>query len=435
VQRSGSSLRRELSFIDAVSVGLGAIIGAGIFVLIGIAAGLAGPAVVLAVLISALSATLTAFSFCELGSALPRAGGVYEYGHELIHPMVGFLTGWMWVSGNIVLGATASQGFGYYLSALVPGVSFRLAAAALVALVTLLNALGTKLSASVNNAFVAVKVGVLVFFAALGLLNLNLGNFNPFAPHGFAPVLQAAALFYFAYIGFPRVAVMAEELRDPERDLPRAILTALWSSAAIYLLVSVAAVGVAGWERLAASRAPLEEVSRMLGVGWVVGVGGLVATFSVVLTSVMGQSRVFFAMARNREMPPSLSAVHPRLGTPLHSVLLSGSIMMVLVLTLDISGLAMVTSFLVLLSHVLTNVADLRLYLLGREPPFKAPLRPLHAAAGAVLSAVLAFSVEPRAQAFGCAVLLAGALWYLLYTRLARRGERGGQASARPAAR
>jgi len=163
VQPSGASLRKELSLIDAVSVGLGAIIGAGIFVLIGIAAGLAGPAVVLAVLISALSATFTAFSFCELGSALPKAGGVYEYGHELIHPMVGFLMGWMWVSGNIVLGATASQGFGYYLSALAPGVSFRLAAAALVALVTLLNALGTKLSASVNNAFVAVKVGVLVF--------------------------------------------------------------------------------------------------------------------------------------------------------------------------------------------------------------------------------------------------------------------------------
>jgi len=431
VQRGGASLRRELSLIDAVSVGLGAIIGAGIFVLIGIAAGLAGPAVLLAVLISALSATFTALSFCELGSALPRAGGVYEYGHELIHPMAGFLMGWMWVSGNIVLGATASQGFGYYLSALVPGVSFRLAAAALVALVTLLNALGTKLSASVNNAFVAVKVGVLVLFSALGLLNVNPSNFHPFAPHGFAPVLQAAALFYFAYIGFPRIAVMAEELRDPERDLPRAILTALWSSAVIYLLVALAAVGVVGWERLAASTAPLEDAARMLGAGWVVGVGGLVATFSVVLTSVMGQSRVFFAMARNREMPPTLSAVHPKLGTPICSVLLSGSIMTALVLALDISGLAMVTSFLVLLSHTLTNIADLKLYLLGRKPPFKAPLRPLHAAAGAILSAVLAFSVEPRARAFGCAVLLAGALWYLLYTRLARGGRKSGSLHAR----
>jgi APA family basic amino acid/polyamine antiporter len=297
----------------------------------------------------------------------------------------------------------------------------------LVALVTLLNALGTKLSASVNNVFVAIKVGVLVLFSALGLLNLNLGNFDPFAPHGFAPVLQAAALFYFAYIGFPRIAVLAEELKDPERDLPRAILTALWSSAVIYLLVSLAAVGVAGWERLAASKAPLEEVARVLGVGWVVGVGGLVATFSVVLTSVMGQSRVFFAMARNQEIPRTLSAVHPRLGTPIYSVLLSGSVMMALVLTLDISGLAMVTSFLVLLSHVLTNVAALRLYQLGRAPPFKAPLRPIHAAAGAILSAVLALSVEPRAQTFGCAILLAGATWYSLYTRLARAERKKGE--------
>jgi APA family basic amino acid/polyamine antiporter len=152
-----------------------------------------------------------------------------------------------------------------------------------------------------------------------------------------------------------------------------------------------------------------------------------VATFSVVLTSVMGQSRVFFAMARNQEIPRTLSAVHPRLGTPIYSVLLSGSVMMALVLTLDISGLAMVTSFLVLLSHVLTNVAALRLYQLGRAPPFKAPLRPIHAAAGAILSAVLALSVEPRAQIFGCAVLLAGATWYSLYTRLARAERKKGE--------
>lgn len=422
MQREAVSLKRQLGLIDAVSVGLGAVIGAGIFVLVGIAAGLAGPAVLLAVLLSGLSATFTALSFCELGSALPRAGGVYEYGHSLIHPMVGFLMGWMWVSGNIVLGATASQGFGYYLSALLPGVSYRAAAAALVALVTLVNALGTKLSATVNNVFVAAKVSALLLLAAVGLPRVDPGNFHPFAPHGLAPVLSAAALFYFAYIGFPRISTMAEELRDPERTLPAAILITLWGSALLYLLVSATAVGVAGWERLAASRAPLEEVARMLGIGWVVGLGGLVATFSVVLTSVMGQSRVFFAMARNGEIPSRLSAVHPRLGTPVYSILLSGSIMMVLVLTVDISGLAMATSFLVLLSHVLTNVADIQLYRLGRNPPFKAPLRPLHAVAGAILSAVLALSVEARAQLFGWAVLLAGVLWYLAYTRLAAGG-------------
>lgn len=412
------SLRRQLGLADAVSIGLGAIIGAGIFVLVGIAAGLAGPAVLLAIAISGASATFTAFSFAELGSALPKAGGVYEYGHTLMHPMVGFLMGWMWVSGNIVLGATASQGFGYYFNALFPQVDFKLAAAALVIFVTAVNALGARVSAAVNNILVAVKVAALSLLIALGIWRLNPANFEPLAPRGFAPIFEAAALFYFAYIGFPRVAMIAEEVKNPERNIPRAILLALWVSAALYLLVAATAVGVIGWVRLSGSRAPLEEVARALGVSWVVGVSGLFATLSVVLTSVMGQSRVFFAMARNGEIPYALSRIHPQLGVPVYTVLLSGSTMLALALTVDISGLAMVTSFLVLSSHVLTNLADIVLYRRGLRPPFEAPLRPAHAVAGAILSAALVASVEPRAQLWGSLILLAGALWYLGYVKL-----------------
>ncbi|ABL78910.1 APC family permease [Thermofilum pendens] len=414
--------RRSLTLLDAVSVGLGAIIGAGIFVLIGIAAGLAGPAVVLAVLVSGLSASLTALSFAELGSALPRAGGVYEYGHTLLHPAVGFLMGWMWVAGNIVLGATASQGFGYYLSALVPSVNPRVAALALVVLVTLLNALGAKLSAVVNDVFVAVKVSVLLLLVAAGAALVKPENFQPFAPKGLLPVMEASALFYFAYIGFPRISTLAEEVKDPEKNIPRAILLALAVSAALYALVAVVAVGVAGYEALASSNAPLEEVARRVGVGWVVGVGGLVATFSVVLTSVMGQSRVFYAMARNREIPDKIAEINEKLGTPVYSVLLSGTVMLVLVALFDISRLAMVTSFLVLVSHVLTNVADVKLYLDGVDPPFRSPLRPWHAVAGAFTSLLLSLSVEKTALAMGLAVIAAGALWFFAYTRAQHGG-------------
>ncbi|MEM1848773.1 MAG: amino acid permease [Thermofilaceae archaeon] len=416
-------LRRQLNLLDAVSIGLGAIIGAGIFVLVGIAAGLAGPAVLLAVVLSGVSATFTALSFAELGSALPKAGGIYEYGHTLIHPLVGFLMGWMWVSGNIVLGATASQGFGYYLTALAPQVDFRAAAAALVVAVTAVNILGAKLSARVNNVLVAVKVAALLFLVAVGVGRIDLSNFHPFAPKGFAPILEATALFYFAYIGFPRIAMIAEEVVEPERNIPRAILTALWTSATLYLLVTATAVGVAGWQRLSESNAPLEDVARMLGFSWIVGVGGLFATLSVVLTSVMGQSRVFFAMARNGEIPKTLSKVHPRLGTPVYTILLSGAIMLILVLSVDIKGLAMVTSFLVLLTHVLTNVADVVLWRRGRTPPFAAPLRPLHAILGAALSLVLAFSVEIRALVWGFVIIAAGAAWYYAWLGLSREKE------------
>jgi len=328
----------------------------------------------------------------------------------------------MWVAGNIVLGATASQGFAFYLSFFIHGLDFHIVAALLVVFVTLINILGAKLSAWVNNVFVAIKVLVLILLVVVGLLAVRAENFTPFMPKGFMPVLEAASLFYFAYIGFPRIATMAEEVRDPEKNIPRAILLALGISALLYALVSFTAVGVAGWQRLASSNAPLTEVAEMLGIGWVIDVGGLVATFSVVLTSVMGQSRVFFAMARNNEIPQKLSEVSERFGTPVYSILLSGGIMLILVLFMDISGLAMLTSFLVLLSHVLTNYASLRLYRDKKfNPAFKAPLRPLHALIGMVLSLALALSVEMTAIKIGLILIVGSIVWFYLYKAYVKR--------------
>jgi len=411
-------LPRQLGLLDAVSVGLGAIIGAGIFVLIGIAAGLAGSGVLLAVVLSGVSASFTALSFCELGAALPRAGGVYEYGHTLISPFVGFIMGWLWVSGNIVLGATASLGFGNYLSSAFPGIPPRAAALGLVLVVTLLNAIGTKLTAGVNNVIVAVKVLALVVFSAVGLANVNPANFGNPLGRGLAPVLQAAGLFYFAYIGFPRITTVAEEVKDPERTIPRAILLALFISMAVYLLTAAAAVGLIGWERLGESQAPLAEAAEAIGLSPLLYAGGLLATFSVVLTSVMGQSRVFFAMARNEEVPYFLSRVHRRLGTPIYTVLLSGVIMAVLVLTVDLSSLAGLTSICVLSTHVLTNYAALRLPREGLKVRFDVRGVPVHAYLGALLSIALVASLAPSSGVLGLLVFLLGTAWYMSYKGL-----------------
>jgi len=411
-------LPRQLGLLDAVSVGLGAIIGAGIFVLIGIAAGLAGSGVLLAVVLSGVSASFTALSFSELGAALPRAGGVYEYGHTLISPFVGFIMGWLWVSGNIVLGATASLGFGNYLSSAFPGIPPKAAALGLVLVVTLLNAIGTKLTAGVNNVIVAVKVLVLVVFSAVGLANVNPANFGNPLGRGLAPILQAAGFFYFAYIGFPRISTMAEEVKDPERTIPRAILLALFISMAVYLLTAAAAVGLIGWERLSESQAPLAEAAEAIGLSSLLYAGGLLATFSVVLTSVMGQSRVFFAMARNEEVPYSLSRVHRRLGTPMYTVLLSGTIMAVLVLTVDLSSLAGLTSICVLSTHVLTNYAALRLPREGLKVRFDVRGIPVHAYLGVLLSMALVASLAPSSGVLGLLVFLLGTAWYVSYKGL-----------------
>ncbi|MGB9705712.1 MAG: APC family permease [Pyrobaculum sp.] len=415
------SLRRELGFWDAVSVGLGAVIGAGIFVVVGLAAGVAGAGVVLAVVLAGFSAVFTGLSFAELGAALPRSGGVYEYGRSLLHPALGFLMGWSWVSGNIVLGATASLSFGYYLESAFPWFSHVAGAVLLIALVTLVNVVGVRVSASVNNVLVAGKVLVLLVFAALGVLSMDPGHFSGMTSASLSSLAAAAGLFYFAYIGFPRISTMAEEVVDPERNIPRAILVTLVLSMGLYVGVVVAAVGLVGSDALASSTAPIAVAAERLGIKGLVEAGALLATGSVVLTSAMGQSRVFYAMARNREIPERLARVSERFGTPVNSILLSGVIMLVLVLTVDLSGLASFTSFSVLLTHVFTNLAALRLD--RRESKVDYSLRgvPVHAFIGLALSLVLSLSLGTRTLVAGGVNAALALAWFYGYRLLRGR--------------
>jgi len=416
-----SSLKRKIGLLDAVSIGLGAMIGAGIFVVIGAAAGMAGPSVFLSVLLSGLSATFSALSFAELGSAMPRAGGVYEYGHEIISHSTGFLLGWMWVLGNIVLGATASIGFGYYLSSILTFIPFKTAAIVILTIVVFLNVMGIRLSAMVNDVLVLVKIGALLLFLLIGLSQIEISNFsNPF-PNGFLPVVQAAGLFYFAYIGFPRISTTAEEIKQPERNIPAAIIIALVLSVLLYFLTAITAVGLIGYEKLGASVTPIGDAAEALGLRSVLEIGALVATFSVILTSVMGQSRIFFAMARNGEVPLILSDVHPRFDTPIYSIILSGIIMVMFAMSIDITGLASLASFCILFTHIFTNYAAFKLYRSSRNNvPFKSPIRPLHSLAGLMMSCALCLSLGLGTVLLGGLVAIAGLSWYVIYTRGSR---------------
>lgn len=422
-QQSKPVLKRKLSLFDAVSIGLGAIIGAGIFVLIGIASGMAGPAVIASVIISGLSATFTALSFSELGAALPRAGGVYEYGHELISPLVGFVLGWMWIFGNIVMGATASLGFGYYFSSIFNFISFRAGALMLIAFVVLLNIIGIKQSAIVNDLIVIVKVLVLLLFVLIGLPKIKISNFEDFLPNGIIPVFQAAGLFYFAYIGFPRISTTAEEIKEPEKNIPLAILLALFISTLIYVFTSITAIGLVGYKNLSNSSVPIGYAAKSLGLSGIVEVGALLATFSVVLTSVMGQSRIFFAMARNEEMPYALSKIHKKFETPVYSILLSGLIMSILAFAVDISSLASLGSFCILFTHIFTNFSAFKLHKSSSKYniPFKVPFSPTHSVVGFVTSVLLAFSLGVSTIIVGILACVAGLVWYVVYTRIIRK--------------
>jgi APA family basic amino acid/polyamine antiporter len=416
-------LKRKLGLLDAVSIGLGAIIGAGIFVLIGIASGMAGPAVFFSTIISGVSATFTALSFAALGAAMPRAGGVYEYGHELISHSFGFILGWTWIFGNIVMGATASLGFGYYLSSAFGFIPFKVGALIIILMVVFFNVIGIKQMAIVNNFIVVTKVAVLILFILMGLPKIRVSNFENFLPNGIIPVFQAAGLFYFAYIGFPRISTAAEEVKDPERNIPAAIMLSLLISIIIYVLTSVTAVGLVGYKNLSNSPTPIGEAAKVLDLSSIIEVGALLATLSVVLTSVMGQSRIFFAMARNEEVPYILSKVHEKFDTPVYSVLLSGIIMIALVLTIDIYSLASLGSFCILFTHIFTNYSAFKLYRRSfKNVSFKISLQPTLSILGLIMSIVLAFSLGINTIVMGAVACITGFLWYAFYTKLFKKG-------------
>jgi len=415
-------LKASLGLFDAVAVSVGAIIGGGIFVVTGITAGLAGSALVVSMLIAAGISLLTALSFAELTAWQPKEGSIYEYTYQLISPFAGFLTGWMWVLSNTFAGAAVSLGFAYYLAALVPSLDPKYIAAIVCLVFTALNYYGSKQSALVNNALVTAKLFILAFFIIFGLFYANTSNFMPFKPFE-TGVLYGACYIFFAFGGFARPAVIAEEIKDAKRNVPKAMLIALAISTLIYMLVGTIAVGLVGPARLAESSSPLEEAMKATGnltSTTIISIGGLLATASVLLTSVLGVSRMIYAMARRKDLPEALGKLHPRFNTPIYSTLIVGVAMTLLVLFFDLSRVVAISTFGLLFFYTLANVSALRLKIQNRRYPRVFP------AAGAVTCLImLVFLLLASLQSWiiGTASLLVGAVYYVAKQRLNLRAK------------
>lgn len=356
-------LKPSLGFLDATAISVGAIIGGGIFVVTGIVAGVAGSALVVSMILAAFIAFFTALSFVELTSWQPVEGSVYEYTRQLISPFSGFLAGWMWMVSNTFTGAAVSLGFAYYLTALIPSLPSNIVAAVLCFTFTALNFFGVRQSARLNTVLVGAKLLILVFFVAFGAFNANTNNFLPFEPFS-AGVLYGAYFIFFAYTGFARVAVVAEEVEYAERNVPRALLLSLVISTIIYVLVGIVALGLVGSTRLSTSASPLAEAMSATGnpiALQLVSFGGLLATASVLLTAILGVSRMAFSMARRGDMPQVLSKLHGSFCTPYYSIWAIGILMSVLVLFFDLTGVVAVSTFGALFYYALTNVAAFKL--------------------------------------------------------------------------
>jgi basic amino acid/polyamine antiporter, APA family len=413
-------LKRSIGLWSAVAINVGAIIGGGIFVVTGIVAGLAGSALIISMIIAGAIAFFTALGFAELTAWKPMEGGVYAYGRELVSPFAGFLAGWMWIIANTFTGAAVALGFSYYLSAAFPGLPSNLVAAALCIAFMLLNLLGARESATVNNILVAIKLVILGFFVVFGVFYANAGNYSPFIPIS-SGVLYGSFFIFFAYGGFARIAVAAEEVKDAKRNVPLAMLLSLGISMVVYVLVGLVAVGLVGAGGLAGSNSPLTAAMNATGNSVAVqaiSVGGLVATASVLLTAILGVSRMAYSMARGKDLPSVLSKVHDRFGTPTYAIIATGIVMSVLVLFVDLTRVVALSTFSLLFNYSITNIAAYKLKTQERRYH-----KAIHIVALATCLLLISFIIFASTDAaiIGVIFLCAGAIYYFAKTKLRKR--------------
>jgi len=357
---ANGKLKKTVSLLDAISISVGATIGAGIFVILGIATGLAGPAVIASVILAGAVAFLTASSFVQLSRATQKEGGAYEFARKFLAPFWAFLTGFLWLATNVVGGATVALGFSLYLSSIVPGLPIAPVAALACIAATALNYIGMKSSVSVNNALVAIKILVLLFFVIVGIMFFKAENFSNIANASLAGVLSGAAIIFFAYGGFARISVVSEEVKNAKQTVPLAIMLGLAISTLIYFLVAIAAVGLGGSNASSQAGAFLSSVISSTNVPYaalIISLGALTATASVLLTTVMGVSRVAFAMARNNHAPKLLASVDPSSGVPRNAVLMAGITSALLALYGDLGLVASISSFSLLAVYAISNYA------------------------------------------------------------------------------
>lgn len=352
---STPSLHRVLGLTEVTAGGVGIIIGAGIYVLLGAATAHAGALVWLAFLLAAVMSVLTGLSYAELSSMFPSAAGEYEYTRNAMPEWVAFVVGWTMISGLVVAAATVSIGFARYLGYFLH-IDARAAALGLLAAVSAIATVGIKQSARLTVGLSAVQVAGLVLVIAVGLPHV--GDVDLLVGHGAAGVFGAAALVFFAFIGFDEVITLAEETRDPTRTVPRALLLALGLSTGLYIAVAVAAVSVLGAAALAASPRPLADVmAHVLGSGGATVVAGIavVTTTNTTLLAVTAASRVMYGMAAKAALPRALAVVHPVRGTPIRAITVTACAAAVFAAFGDFTVIAAVTDFAVYVVFLAVN--------------------------------------------------------------------------------
>jgi APA family basic amino acid/polyamine antiporter len=434
----GHELKRSVGGTQLLAMGVGAIIGTGIFVVIGQGAGIAGPGVILAFVLAAVACTFSALSYAELASSIPVSGSAYTYTYATLGEIVAWIIGWDLVLEYGVSVAAVAVGWGgnvnvfldaafhYQLPDAISkspedGGVFNLPAVFIVLVITFLLIRGTRESARVNFIMVAIKLVVLTFFIVVAFANFSSANFTPFMPHGFNRVTTAAAIIFFAYIGFDAVSTGSEEAKNPKRDLPFAIIGSLLICTLFYILTAVGALGIATPAAMEKSDAPLatalKDGAGISWAAWLLALGALIAITSVVLVVFYGQTRIFFAMCRDGLLPEGLAKVNARFGTPARLTIGLGVLIAVLAALVPLSKIVELVNIGTLFAFVLVNIGVivLRRTRPDMPRPYRVPFSPVFPLLGVAFAIYLMKDLPLATWIRFVLWLAAGLLIYLFY--------------------
>ncbi|WP_049901026.1 amino acid permease [Natrinema sp. J7-1] len=437
-------LAKDLGLLSAIAIGIGTMIGAGIFVLPGPAVARAGPLAALTFVIGGVTALFTALSASELGTAMPKSGGAYFYINRALGPLFGSISGWANWLGLAFASAFYMYGFGKYVNELVGASALALgpvtvSAVKMIGLIgavlfITINYIGAKETGGLQIGIVLTLLAILGVFTVVGLLNGDLESLRPFAPPGTAEqVLPVTAIVFVSYLGFVQITSVAEEIKNPGRNLPLAVIGSVVIVTVVYALFLVVLLAAVPNDLVANNDAAVVTAAQLLfgqysvfgfglgTVGWgLLLLGGLLAPASSANASILSSSRINFAMGREKIISPSVNEIHPRFGTPYKSILITGSLIIAFLLFGDLEFLSTAGSVLHLIVYGLLNIA----LIVMREadpadydPDFEVPFYPVVPILGTISSFALIAYIEPRVILLSAGLVVFAGVWYLLYAR------------------
>ncbi|MEF8771370.1 amino acid permease [Halodesulfurarchaeum sp.] len=426
-------LAKDLGPLAALTIGVGTMIGAGIFVLPGPSVARLGPLASLAFVIGGILALLTALSASELGTAMPVSGGAYYYINQGLGPVFGSVAGWGNWLGLAFASAFYMYGFGAYVNSFVTisGITLgqlHLEPAQIIGLFgaiffIVVNYVGAKETGRLQNIIVITLIGILSVFTLFGLFNADIETLRPIAPFGWSPLLPVTGIVFVSYLGFVQITSVAEEIQQPGKNLPRAVIGSVVIVTVMYAFILLAVLAAVETEVVAGNETAVVDVARLLiGPIGAVGllIGGLLATASSANASILASSRINFAMGRDKLLTPKINEIHPRFATPYRAIAITGGLILVFLIFGNLELLATAGSVLHLIVYGLLNIALIVFREANPEkyePDFEVPLYPLVPVLGAVFSFALIVFIEPFVLLLTGLLVGFSIVWYLVYSR------------------